>query len=334
MSVLPFLESLRHRDIELWIEGEQLRCKAPAGSLDAALRAELQRRKGDIVRFLNTAQNVAAQSSAIVPLQASGTLPPVFAVPGHSGDVFCFRALAQHLGDAQPFFGLQPPGLDGTGAPLTSVEALAAYFATQILAFRPLGPYIVAGYCAGGTVACELARQLMVRGAQIDCVALFGSPYPLWYRRWPQWRVRLAEQAARLKKHLRALATLSWSAWRTYVAEKLRERQERRETLRRAATDPARRTRAAVERATLEAVRRYAPKAYAGRIVVFLPNAEWRRPGNRLLRWPGAMARASEEYVGPDGCDGYSMLLEPHAAVFAAMFRHVAPARIVPPGQS
>ena len=37
---------------------------------------------------------------------------------------------------------------------------LAAYFVSQIRAFQPHGPYVVAGYCAGGAIAFELGRQL------------------------------------------------------------------------------------------------------------------------------------------------------------------------------
>ena len=57
------------------------------------------------------------------------------------------RDLAQRLGNDQPFFGLEPPGLDGQSEPMDRVEDLAAYFAEQIRAFRPDGPYIIAGYC-------------------------------------------------------------------------------------------------------------------------------------------------------------------------------------------
>ncbi|HKB81588.1 MAG TPA: thioesterase domain-containing protein, partial [Burkholderiales bacterium] len=127
-----------------------------AGVLTAELRDQLKRRKREILEYLLKAGTLARQQRAIVPLQPRGTRTPVFAVGGHNGDAFCFRALVQHLGEDQPFFGLQPPGVDGHGEPLASVEELAAYFAAQIRAFRPNGPCIIAGYC-GGTIAFELA---------------------------------------------------------------------------------------------------------------------------------------------------------------------------------
>jgi hypothetical protein len=117
VSVAAFLAELRSLDIEVWPDGEQLRCNAPAGSLNPALRNTLRERKSEIVKFLRSAEAAARQPHAIVPIQPRGARTPVFAVGGHNGDVFCYRALAQCLGEDQPFFGLRPPGLDGEAEP-------------------------------------------------------------------------------------------------------------------------------------------------------------------------------------------------------------------------
>lgn len=322
MSVATLLAELRHRDIRIWADDEQLRCSAPPGALVPELREQLRQYKADVLEFLHAAEALARQQPAIVPLQPHGARPAVFAAPGHNGDVFCYRALVQHLGDEQPFFGLQPPGLDGQSEPLTSVEDLAAYFAAQIRVFRPDGPYVIAGYCAGGTIAFELAQQLSRQGVTISFVALFGSPYPAWYRRLPQLR----EKAAHLKKHAQALISLSWEERRAYVSAKRQQRRQRSEAARLAATDPVLLRRTTVERTTLSAVRRYTPQTFSGRAVQFLPNDEWRRANSGTLRWPDTAAQLMEKYSGPDGCDGYNMLLEPHAAVFAELFRNAAAA--------
>ena len=177
MSAAEFLSELRSRDIRVWSLGGELRCNARAGALTPELRDQLRERKSEILEFLASAQALAGQQRAIVPLQRHGERTAIFGVPGHNGDVFCYRALAQALGDDQPFFGLQPPGLDREAEPLTRVEDIAAYFAAQIRAFQPQGPYIIAGFCAGGTVAFELAQQLQ-RVATVRFIALFGTPYP------------------------------------------------------------------------------------------------------------------------------------------------------------
>ena len=252
-----------------------------------------------------------------MPLQQNGAGVPVFAVPGHNGDVFCYRALAQSLGDDQPFFGLQPPGVDGRDEPLERVEDLAAYFATQIRAFQPCGPYVIAGFCAGGTVAFELAQQLVEDGAVVGFIALFGCPYPTYFRWLPQLRERLAQRVAGALKHARVLATLSMAQCREYVLDKLRQR---RGAKRDAVLDPVLIQRAKVEDATLVAVREYTPRQFRGRIKLFLPSPSWARNATRALQWRSA-ARKAEEYYGPEGCTGDNMLREPNAALFAELFR-------------
>src|SRR5688572_7130078 len=144
MTVTGLLAELRARDINVRADGDQLRCNAPADALTPELRDELKLRKGDLLEFLRSAGALAQKQRAIVPLQPHGNRPPVFAVAGHNGDVFCYRFLAQHLGEDQPLYGLEPPGRDGQGEPLTRVEDIAAYFASQIRAFRPDEPCIIA----------------------------------------------------------------------------------------------------------------------------------------------------------------------------------------------
>ena len=326
MSVTAFLAELRGRDVQVWAEGEHLRCTAPAGTLTPELRDEIQRRKGEILEFLRSADELAQRPRAIVPLERRGTRTPVFAVAGHNGDVFCYRALAQQLGDDQPFFGLEPPGLDGRSAPLTRVEDLAAYFADQVRAFQPSGPYIVAGFCAGGTVAFELGRQLLQGGASVRFVALFGSPDPTWYRLPSQLGWRLGQQMTRFGAHARAL----WSPPRAlgrYVAERMRQRKERRDAARAAALDPVLVRRTAVERATIAAIRRYRPAPFAGRLSLFLPCEGWLPSATPL--W-ASLARCTDEYVGPRGCDNDTMLREPYATDFAALFRRCDAAQAGP----
>ncbi len=321
MSVPALLADLHRRDIQVWADGDRLRCNAPSGVLTPELRDQLQQHKHDILGFLRSATALAEQPRAIVPLQPRGTRTPIFGVAGHNGDVFCYRTLAQHLGDDQPFYGLQPPGLDGQSEPLARVEDLAAYFAAQIRAFQPVGPYIIAGFCAGGTIAFELGRQLLQAGAAIDCLALFGAPYPARYRRLPMLRERFAQQVERVVGHTRALMSLPAGERRLYIAGKLQAYKARRAAEISTARDPVLVLRAGVERATLAAVRRYTPGHFAGRVSLFLPSREWLWSGNEPLRWR-SVARGTDEYFGPDGCNGDSMLREPpYAPAFAEFFR-------------
>lgn len=318
-QIYTFLAALRDRDIHVSIDGDRLRCNAPPGALTPELRDELQRRKSEILKFLQSATALAHQQRAIVPLQSRGTGTPVFAVAGHNGDAFCYRFLAKHLGDDQPFFGLQPPGLDGQSTPMTRVEDLAAYFATQIRAFRPNGPYIIVGYCAGGTIAFELARQLSRDGAAIDFLALFGSPFPTWYRRLPQLQWQFGRQVKRVATHARRVISLPPAERRSYVAERLRNRRALRISVLAATPDPVLIQREKLATATIAAIRRYDPGYFAGRLNLFLPT-QWLCPAEVLVQWRSVVGNA-EEHFGPDGCTGDSMLREAYASAFADLFR-------------
>lgn len=322
MSTAAFLEKLRARDIEVWAENGHLRCSAPPGTINPEFREELRQRKPEILKFLDTANSLARQQRAIVPLQPLGTRVPVFGVGGHNGDVFCYRTLTRYLGEDQPFYGLQPPGLDGHSEPQHRVEELAAYFAAQIKAFEPDGPRIIAGYCAGGAIAFELARQLLCSGLEVRSLVLFGAPYATAYRLPSQIRLRLETEWARVARLVRALMTLSGPARRAYLREKPASRvsstttpQEERPAV---ATEVLER-RINVQRATFSALSRYTPQHFAGKIVLFLPCSAWARSSRMPLRWC-SVADVCEKHFGPDDCHTDVMLLEPYAPIFARLF--------------
>lgn len=324
MSTLELLSELRSRNIHLRDDGDQLKCDAPSGALTPALLGTLRRRRDEILAFLRSSRSGASRLRAIVPLQPRGSAPPIFGVPGHNGDVFCFVALARHLGEDQPFYGLQPPGLDGHARPLDRIEKLAAYFEEQIRAFAPPGPFVIAGHCAGCVTAFELGRRLHESGAALDSVALFSAPFAGRYRFLP-WALDgttawVREQAQRLAGHARALASRSPARWRAYLGEKLALVKAQRAAGRSAAPEPALVLREAVQRATLEAARRYHPRHFDGRLRLFVSSRDALQTRDRPLRWR-AYAPDSEVWFGPSGCRPDTMLREPHAKTFAETYR-------------
>jgi len=117
----------------------------------------------------------AAGWSPLVAIQPSGSRPPLFCVHGAGGTVLMYRELSRHLGDDQPFYSLQSQGLDGSCAPLTKIEEMAAVYVKEIRKVQPHGPYLIAGYCMGGTVAFEVAQQLRWEGETIALLALFDT---------------------------------------------------------------------------------------------------------------------------------------------------------------
>jgi acyl carrier protein len=146
---------------------------------------------------------------SLVPIQSTGELPPLFCVHGVFGDVLFYRELAQELGSEQPLYGLQARGLDGIQSPNTVVAEMAAAYIEEIRETQPDGPYCLLGYSAVGSVAYEMAQQLVAAGMPIaflgivDHEAPGGSPLsPPWTptyairfsRNIPMQRAAFAEQ--------------------------------------------------------------------------------------------------------------------------------------------
>ncbi len=126
--------------------------------------------------------------SPLVAIQPSGSRPPLFCFHGAGGNVLNYQKLAQHLGEDQPFYGLQSQGLDGTSAPLTTIEEMASLYVKHIRRVQATGPYLLAGYCMGGTVAYEVAQQLHAAGEPVALLALLDTmnwhkvPLTVWSR--------------------------------------------------------------------------------------------------------------------------------------------------------
>jgi amino acid adenylation domain-containing protein len=113
--------------------------------------------------------------SSLVPIQPTGTKPPMFCVHGAGGAVIVYRELAQHLEPDQPIYGLQAQGLDGKQTRLTRVEDMAAHYLKEIRGIQPEGPYFLGGLSFGGTVAYEMAQQLHAQGEQVGLLFLFDT---------------------------------------------------------------------------------------------------------------------------------------------------------------
>jgi thioesterase domain-containing protein len=261
MDAAALLSTLRARDVRLWIEDTQLKCSAPAGALDAGLRKALASRKQEIILYLRQAEALKSGPLSIVPIKPGGQRPPIFAVSGHGADVFCLLPMARQLHPDQPVVGVQPPGLDGS-EPLTSVESLASYQVTQIRRYRPKGPYLIAGHCAGGTLAFEVAHQLIALGEEVSFLALIGAPFPTKFTKSSLLRVRLSSYSD-------ALAPGGF----------MRRVRLRRERLKgqELVSPAALAARHRVETATVAAVRNYTPRPYPGQIDMFVTADHWHK---------------------------------------------------------
>ena len=95
--------------------------------------------------------------SLVVALRAGGSRPPLFCFPGNGGEPIVFKALVHHLGNDQPCYGVQTPGLVGQRRPPRRIEDYVPAQLAAIREIQPEGPYFFAGFSFGCTVAFEIA---------------------------------------------------------------------------------------------------------------------------------------------------------------------------------
>jgi amino acid adenylation domain-containing protein len=112
---------------------------------------------------------------SLVPIKRKGTKMPLYIVHGAGLNVLLFNALAMNMDEEQPVYGLQAKGLNGIDEPLDVMEEIAANYNAEIIAKNPDGPYALAGYSLGGTIAYEMARQLLEMGKEVKMLALFDT---------------------------------------------------------------------------------------------------------------------------------------------------------------
>jgi amino acid adenylation domain-containing protein len=117
-------------------------------------------------------------NSPVVGLQTSGTQAPLFFAHPGGGSAFCYVALARFLGQDRPFYGIQTPGLNDDKKLYTDVQLLAAHYVQEIRVIQPTGPYHLGGWCVGGIIAYEMARQLQEEGQEVALLALLDSAPP------------------------------------------------------------------------------------------------------------------------------------------------------------
>jgi len=127
-------------------------------------------------------------SECLVKLESSATADskkqPLFVVHAIEGFVTALKPLAAKL--TVPVYGLQCT----VDAPLTSLPDLAAYYVKQIKTVQKTGPYTIAGYSFGASVAFEMVSFLETAGEKATLVMLDGSPkYVSWYTEAHQSRV-------------------------------------------------------------------------------------------------------------------------------------------------
>jgi thioesterase domain-containing protein len=177
-----------------------------------------------IARLAALLESDSPQSwSSLVPIQPQGTSAPFFCIHAVGGNVLEYYELARHLGNDQPFYGLQSRGLGGQHTPHSRIEDMAAHYVKEIREFQTDGPYFIGGRSLGGIIAYEMAHQLRAQGAEVGLLAMLDS-YPVGHQKLsPQTRTvrsKLKRTCQRVSAHAANLRGMSLRDKLSYLTGK------------------------------------------------------------------------------------------------------------------
>ncbi|MDC1162582.1 amino acid adenylation domain-containing protein, partial [Tenacibaculum sp.] len=114
-------------------------------------------------------------TNLLVALKDKGNQKPIFFTPPGGGLYSCYIDLAKQLGEDQPVYAFQCPGINGELPISESIEAMASDFIREMQKVDSQGPYRLGGYSFGAVVAYEMALQLKAKGFEIEELLIFDS---------------------------------------------------------------------------------------------------------------------------------------------------------------
>jgi len=203
---------------------------------------------------------------------------------------------------------------------------MASLYVREIRKFQAHGPYLLGGYCLGGTIALEMAQQLRKEGESVALVALFDTMNWSRVRTLSPWG-KARHRGWRLIFHGQNCLLLKFKEKITFLREKLRSLRERTrlwrgiwlgrlmqgQPLSKSPTSILAEVWGINDRAALN----YVPKPYPGVITDFRPMKQYAEYAGPDVKWDGVAAQEIVTLpVYPAG-----MLLEPFVRDLAAALK-------------
>jgi len=189
-------DSLKAVNMIAEVESEYCVGISPAQLYDAATVEKMA-----IMISGSSAGRPALKDPAMIELRESTSRMPLLCFPGNCGGVFPFYPLSERLEPARGVYVVSYSYLDRS-TPLASMKGLAASCLEGIRTVQPAGPYHLAGYCFGASVAYEVARQLTAAGESVSLLALLDPE--LGAKPWT-WRRKATDRATKLASWVRSL---------------------------------------------------------------------------------------------------------------------------------
>ena len=118
--------------------------------------------------------SAAGMYKPAVTLQARGSDTPLWLVHPGVGEILIFFGLAKYITD-RPVYALRSRGFDGEPFFESMSECISRYY-DEIKRVQPEGPYAIAGYSYGATIAFEMGKVMRKQGDKIKFLGVIDQP--------------------------------------------------------------------------------------------------------------------------------------------------------------
>ena len=157
----------------------------------------------------------------------TGDGPPLFCLHG-TDNVFYFVELARAVKGGGSVYAFPAPDLDHELSSSSIVE-IACYYAKEIQAIAPDGPYSLCGYSVGALISYEIATILQRSGKVVDKLILIDTSSPLLIEQMPvgkklylRWARNFEKLSNRFSlRHPRELFAAIWRVGRRQIAARI-----------------------------------------------------------------------------------------------------------------
>lgn len=127
--------------------------------------------------LVNTEGVLGEEDNLILEKRGKDLTKHIFLIHGGTGEVGCFRYLSKQLDDEYSVWALRYPYED-KGVRNITIEDIAKTYTERIVQIQKNGPYNLGGWCSGGVIVYEIARQLEARGECVNTLILIDAEPP------------------------------------------------------------------------------------------------------------------------------------------------------------
>ncbi|KAJ5864854.1 NRPS-like enzyme [Penicillium soppii] len=130
---------------------------------------------GEIASAVDNLYALPPVYNPIVPLQVHGTQTPLFLIHPGSGDILVFIALAAQFPN-RPVYAIRTRGYNANEPLFPTMQSTVETYSSHIRKVQPHGPYAIAGYSLGSTLAFEVGKLLESQGQEVRFLASIDYP--------------------------------------------------------------------------------------------------------------------------------------------------------------